>query len=100
MNRISPVEFKDSLSASQPPTGISKPEEALWYAGKGEWDKAHQIVQDMNDRLSARIHAYLHRQEGDLSNARYWYERAGTQMPAVNLDREWEMLVEVCFSSY
>lgn len=100
MNKISTVEFKDSVSESQPPAGINEHEEALWHAGKGEWDKAHQIVQDMNDRLSARIHAYLHRQEGDLSNARYWYERAGIQMPAVNLDKEWEMLVEDCFSSY
>ena len=96
MSSISVIEFKNSLSASQPPAGINKHEEALWYAGKGEWDKAHQIVQDMNDRLSARIHAFLHHQEGDLSNARYWYEKSGTQMPAVLLDKEWELLVNDC----
>jgi hypothetical protein len=98
MNSISLFEFKNSLSALQPPAGASEHEKALWYAGRGEWDKAHLIVQDMNDQLSARIHAFLHRQEGDLSNARYWYETAGTLMPAVNLEKEWDLLVDECFS--
>ncbi len=98
MSRISADEFKNSLSAQSPPGDLTEHEKALWYAGKGEWDKAHQIVQDMNDQISARIHAFLHRQEGDLSNARYWYEKAGIKMPAVNLEEEWELLVAGSYS--
>jgi hypothetical protein len=66
---------------------------ALWWAGKGDWEKAHNIVEDMNDQPSSLIHAFLHRQEGDLSNAQYWYNKAGSRMPEVSLDREWDDLV-------
>jgi len=67
-------------------------EKALWFAGKGDWNTAHEIVQDMNDKFSSRIHAFLHRQEGDISNARYWYNRAGANMPALSINEEWEEL--------
>ena len=97
MNRITPSEFKDSLSLPQPPSGLNDLEKALWYAGKGEWERAHHIVQDMNEPLAARIHGFLHRQEGDLSNAGYWYEKSGSPYPAVSLDEEWVMLVGICF---
>jgi hypothetical protein len=86
-------EFKSSLSLTDPPENISEYAKALWYAGKGNWEKAHNIIQEIDDQPSARIHAYLHRQEGDLSNARYWYNRAGEQMPVVKTDEEWEQLV-------
>jgi len=88
-----PGEFKDSLSLSDPPDNISAHEKALWWAGKGEWERAHNIVQDMNDQPAALIHAFLHRKEGDISNAHYWYNRAGSKMPGVSLDEEWENLV-------
>jgi hypothetical protein len=93
MNKKTPGEWKSSLSLPDPPAGLSEKALALWYAGKGDWERAHQIVQDMEDTASAQIHAYLHRREGDLSNARYWYTRAGTRMPLVGLDEEWEELV-------
>jgi hypothetical protein len=87
------IEFKNSLSLEEPPEGLSIYEKALWYAGKDEWENAHNIVQDLNDKSSALIHAYLHRQEGDLSNAKYWYDKAGSRMPEISLDEEWEKLV-------
>jgi hypothetical protein len=66
--------------------------QALWFDKKGDWAKAHQIVQDVGDADSALVHAYLHRKEGDLSNARYWYRRAGGAEFQGRLDQEWEQI--------
>ena len=63
------AEFKRTLTQSEPPTGLLPPLAALWWAGKGQWDNAHQIVMDEDDQESAWVHAYLHRVEGDLGNA-------------------------------
>ena len=93
MKKISLEGFKSSLSRAEPPEDFSEQEKALWFAGKGNWDKAHLIVQDLNDKLSYNIHAFLHRQEGDRSNAGYWYHKAGVKMPEISLDGEWEELV-------
>jgi len=65
---------------------------ALDLAKAGEWDQAHELVQEYSDELSCLIHAYLHRVEGDLDNARYWYRQAGTTMPANSLEEEIERL--------
>jgi hypothetical protein len=94
MKKISLEGFKTSLSRAEPPEDLSEQEKALWFAGKGKWEKAHLIVQDLEDPLSYRIHAFLHRQEGDQSNASYWYHKAGVNMPNVSLDREWEEIVQ------
>jgi hypothetical protein len=67
--------------------------QALWYDKKGNWDKAHQIVQNASDADSAWVHAYLHRKEGDLSNARYWYKRSGRSEFKETLNQEWEQMV-------
>lgn len=67
---------------------------ALWYDGNGDWEKAHDQVDSLSGKEAARIHAYLHRKEGDLWNADYWYGRAGEARPGVSLDEEWEMLME------
>ena len=93
MEKKSLTQFKASFSNEAPPPGLSEYAKALWWAGKGDWNRAHEIVQEMEDRPSARIHAFLHRQEGDISNAGYWYHRAGTAMPSMSLDKEWEDLV-------
>jgi hypothetical protein len=93
MKKLPLDEFKASLKRKEPPEDFSPHEKALWYAGRGDWEKAHRIVQDMNDPSASRIHAFLHRQEGDSSNAHYWYNRAGIQMPLTSLDHEWEELV-------
>ncbi|MFO7632716.1 MAG: hypothetical protein R6W76_09265, partial [Caldilinea sp.] len=69
-------EFRESLEQSAPPAGISPELKALWYADKGDWDRAHTLTQPGGPALDW-VHAYLHRAEGDPSNAAYWYRRAG-----------------------
>ena len=87
------TEFKSTLIESSAPKGLSVELEALWYDGKGDWNRSHEVIQDINSKNAAWIHAYLHRKEGDSGNAQYWYSRAGKNMPNVNLDKEWESLV-------
>ncbi|PMB00259.1 hypothetical protein CI592_18940 [Fischerella thermalis CCMEE 5328] len=64
----------------------------MWFDYKGNWDRAHEIVQNANDLDSAWVHAYLHRKEGDLSNASYWYRRSGKPEFHAGLDQEWEQI--------
>ncbi len=66
---------------------------SLWYDGKGDWKSAHDQVDHLSEKNAARVHAYLHRKEGDLWNADYWYRRAGETRPDTSLDQEWEELV-------
>ncbi|MDN3203248.1 hypothetical protein [Algoriphagus sediminis] len=66
---------------------------ALWWDGHGEWQKAHDLVDGPSSQSAARVHAYLHRKEGDIWNADYWYRRAGEVRPDHSLDEEWEGLV-------
>lgn len=66
-------EFRKSLAARTPPAGASKLLQALWHDAKGDWPRAHEIVQAVKGATSARVHAYLHRKEGDLDNAKYWH---------------------------
>lgn len=65
---------------------------ALEYARDGRWDSAHRLVQTASDRLSCLVHGYLHRVEGDLGNAGYWYRRAGEPLPDNGLEEEWSRL--------
>ena len=85
--------FDESLATNQPPAGASVYLQALWHDAKGDWDNAHQLIQDLHDKNAAWIHAYLHRKEGDVWNADYWYRNAGKKRPAVSLHEEWEQLV-------
>ena len=89
---VSMADFKASLSDAAPAPGLSAPLAALWWAAKGKWDEAHQIVQEEDDVDSAWVHAYLHRVEGDLGNAGYWYRRAGNPVAAGSLESEWEQM--------
>ncbi len=75
-------------------SGLPPALQALWYDKKGNWDKAHQIVQDASDSDSAWVHAYLHRKEGDLSNAGYWYRRSGKPEFTAQLNQEWEQIAK------
>jgi hypothetical protein len=86
--------FQQSLSNTTPPTGASIYIQSLWYDGKGNWDQAHNLIQDLNDKNASWIHAYLHRKEGDVWNANYWYTKAGQRMPGYTLEQEWEELVK------
>jgi hypothetical protein len=91
---VSTAEFRASLSGTAPASGLNAPLAALWWAAKGDWDAAHKIVQDESDANSAWVHAYLHRVEGDLSNAGYWYRRASQPVAKGPLEAEWEGIVE------
>jgi hypothetical protein len=86
-------EFKESLSNDDPPQDSSVYLKALWYDANGDWEKAHKLIQDIDDKTSAWIHAYLHRKEKDVSNAKYWYKRAGKELPLTTLEKEWEQIV-------
>jgi phage major head subunit gpT-like protein len=88
------AEFNDSLKESQPPKTAGNLLRALWYDGKGDWDRAHTIVQDIESADAAAVHAYLHRKEGDHSNAAYWYRRARRDVHHGTLEDEWRELVE------
>lgn len=82
------------LSPSAPPEDFSTFLKSLWWDKKGKWDKAHEEIQDLASPEAAWIHAYLHRKEGDLWNADYWYRRAGKKRPDCSLEEEWVILKE------
>jgi len=81
-------EFRATFADSRPPN-VSAALRALWHAARHEWDNAHAIAQDIDSKDGAWVHAYLHRQEGDLSNAGYWYRQAGQPPASDDLDAEW-----------
>jgi hypothetical protein len=85
--------FRKSLGEATPPDGAGPLLTALWHDAKGEWKRAHEIVQDEEGAQAAWVHAYLHRKEGDLSNAGYWYRRAAKPVSKASLDDEWEAIV-------
>jgi hypothetical protein len=86
-------DFEKSLTTSIPPNG-SDFLQSLWYDAKGNWSKAHEIIQNIDDKNAAWIHAYLHRKEGDMGNADYWYRRAGRKRPDMALTEEWADIVK------
>jgi hypothetical protein len=83
-------EFKDTAADTQPPRDLSPALLALWHDARGDWKAAHETAQEIDDETGAWIHAYLHRKEGDLGNAGYWYRRAGKPPCRTALDAEWE----------
>ncbi len=85
--------FKESISGNEPPQNSSVYLSSLWYEAKGDWEKAHILIQDVEDKNTAWIHAYLHRKEGDNSNADYWYRRAEKKRPSISLTEEWDEIV-------
>ena len=86
--------FEESLRDDAPPAELNSYLKALWYDARDEWKKAHEIVQDLNDRNAAWIHAYLHRREGDEGNASYWYRQASKPFPTgIKLEDEWRDIV-------
>ncbi len=87
-------EFESSLDAAAPPAGLSLPLRALWWQGKGAWELAHELVQDDASATGAWVHAHLHRVEGDLGNAAYWYRRAGKPVSRESLEHEWKAMVQ------
>src|ERR1700759_4746588 len=90
--RMTFAEFQKSLAAKAPPRVLAPALVALWWAERGDWDKAHKIVMDQDGRDAAWVHAYLHRVEGDAGNSAYWYRQAGKPVAAAALDREWKAI--------
>ena len=92
--------FKDSLKNNTPDSSYTPMLTSLWYDAKGDWEKAHAQVDSLKDKCSAWVHAYLHRKEGDLWNADYWYAKANKTRPNISLEEEWESLVEAFNAKY
>jgi len=86
-------EFRKSLAEPEPPSGLSVPLAALWWDAKGDWARAHGLVDELESLDGMAVHAYLHRREGDASNAEYWYRKAGRGFHRAQLGDEWEALV-------
>ncbi|WP_456741562.1 MULTISPECIES: hypothetical protein [unclassified Bradyrhizobium] len=91
--------FIASLDGAAPAPELSAPLAGLWWAAKGDWDQAHRIVQDESSREAAWVHAYLHRIEGDLRNAGYWYRQAGQVAAKDSLEAEWERIAATLLGS-
>jgi hypothetical protein len=87
-------EFRATLTGDEPPVGLTAPVAALWWDAKGDWAKAHGLVDELETADGMAVHAYLHRKEGEAWNADYWYQRAGRQFHRKELEDEWEALVE------
>lgn len=86
--------FQQSIKdATTPPAGITVYLVSMWYDPKGKWDNAHRMVDSLEDTTACWVHAYLHRKEGDLWNADYWYRKAGRKRPDISLQQEWETIV-------
>ena len=90
---MTPAEFQTSVANAAPPAALAFPLQALWWAAKGDWARAHGIVQDDPSREAAWVHAYLHRVEGDPDNAGYWYRRAGKAVASGPIEAEWMEVV-------
>lgn len=91
---INAIVFSQSVIDGQLPNELPLYLQALWHDGTGNWKIAHDLIDQLTDQRSAHIHAYLHRKEGDIWNADYWYKKAGKTRPEVSLAEEWEMLVK------
>jgi hypothetical protein len=86
-------QFRTALTQNDTPANLSAPLRAMWEDAKGNWNGAHAIAQDIDDRTGSWIHAYLHRKEGDLGNAGYWYRKAAQPVASDTLDEEWDRIV-------
>ncbi len=86
-------EFQQSTLKSAPPSDLESLLLALWEDARDNWDRAHEIAQEVSNWKGSWVHAYLHRKEGDIGNASYWYSRAGKARPHLSLEEEWEELV-------
>ncbi|WP_439481077.1 hypothetical protein [Cyclobacterium plantarum] len=86
-------DFIQSLQQEQVPKGSSVYLQSLWLDKKGKWDQAHGLIDTLGGEDAAWLHAYLHRKEGDQSNASYWYSRAAKSKPNISLEDEWEQLL-------
>jgi hypothetical protein len=92
-------ELRVSLDQRDPPPSLQPLLTALWWEAKGDWNQAHEIAQVDNGADAAWVHAYLHRKEGDASNAAYWYSRAHQPRCTLSLEAEWEQIASALLNS-
>ena len=85
-------EFILTIENDEFPSALPLYMQALWYDAKGDWKKAHALIDSLDDKNSCLVHAYLHRKEGDINNADYWYRRANAKRPSVSLQEEWKTI--------
>jgi hypothetical protein len=83
-------EFRKLVDHDNPPAGLSHALIGLWWDAKGDWNKAHESAQQDEGPAGSWVHAYLHRKEGDSSNAAYWYQRARKHVPRISIEEEWK----------
>ncbi|HSY65919.1 MAG TPA: hypothetical protein VK829_15070 [Terriglobales bacterium] len=91
---MTPEELRASIAQAAPHNGLTAPLAALWWDAKGDWTRAHALVDELETVEGMAVHAYLHRKEGSASNADYWYARAGRMFHRPTLEAEWAALVE------
>ena len=72
--------------------------QALWHDYQDDWHESHKLIDRESDRDCAWVHAYLHRKEGDLSNARYWYRRSGKSESKLSLSEERQQIARALLS--
>ena len=88
-------EFLASVQSDpEPPGALSLELQSLWHACKGDWDRAHKVAQDIPSPAGSWVHANLHREEGDIGNARYWYARADKQESDAPIEQEREQIIQ------
>ena len=92
-------DYLNSIEDDRPSARLSETLISLWWDKKGDWDTAHAIAQEIPTEQGSAVHAYLHREEGVLWNADYWYSRAGRQRPDIPLEEEWKRLMEEMLES-
>jgi hypothetical protein len=92
-------QFQQSLCGDAPPGELDRALAGLWWDAKGDWNKAHESAQEDEGPAGSWVHAYLHRKEGDASNAGYWYRRAGRNPSRVTLQEEWMGIVETLLAA-
>ena len=86
--------YLNSFSEATPPDDFNALLQSLWYDAQGDWDSSHKLAQGVQTNMGSLVHAYLHRKEGDITNARYWYSMAGENPFEGSLENEWETLVK------
>jgi hypothetical protein len=87
-------ELRATLRQADPPRDLTAPLAALWWDAHGDWARAHGLVDELETPEGMAVHAYLHRKEGEASNADYWYQRAGRGFYREKLEDEWTALAE------
>ena len=87
-------EFKSSLAQKEPPATLEAPLRALWWDARGDWERAHAEVDELETLPGMMVHAYLHRKQGDAGNATYWYHRTGRPSQDRSFADEWSALLK------